>query len=127
MNEPLLFDTHILLWAFNDDQRLPAKVREVLSNPEQVVLVSAVSIWEMSIKRSIGKLKLPDDFFNTLPKIKFEQLNINFTHAKSVLNLPLIHQDPFDRMLIAQANVEHLTLVTVDKDILRYDVAVFEV
>ncbi len=127
MSVPLLFDTHVLLWAFNDDQKLPRTVREVLGDTEQAIFVSAASIWEMSIKGSLGKLEIPKGFFASFPKLRFEKLDVTFIHAQAVLDLPLLHYDPFDRMLIAQAIVEKMTLVTVDKDILRYDVSTLKI
>ena len=127
MSERFLLDTHILLWAFNDDRRLPRKIRDILSDPEQVIFVSAASIWEISIKKSIGKLELPEDFFITFTDLRFQQLDVAFPHAKAVRSLPDIHKDPFDRMLIAQAIVEKMTLITIDKDMLCYDVAVLKI
>jgi PIN domain nuclease of toxin-antitoxin system len=118
----LLLDTHILLWWLADDAALSDHVLDAISNPDNVVSVSAVSLWEIAIKRRLGKLDMPDDWATHLAGEAFQQLPITWRHAQEVENLPTIHRDPFDRMLIAQSRVEKLTLVTDDKTIRQYDV-----
>jgi len=118
----LLLDTHILLWWLADDKQLNKKLRAAISSIDHLVFVSSVSAWEISIKKSLGKLEAPDDFDDILLENTFEPLLLNFEHARLAGKLPKHHNDPFDRMLIAQAMVEDFTLVTVDKHLSQYDV-----
>jgi PIN domain nuclease of toxin-antitoxin system len=119
----LLLDTHLLLWWLADDPALGAHARELISTPEHLIFFSAASIWEIWIKQSIGKLDLPDDFADVLADQAMEPLAVTVDHAHALRQLPLIHRDPFDRMLIAQARCEKLTIATRDEVIRRYDVA----
>lgn len=119
----ILLDTHFLLWWLADDALLGDRAREVISTPENLIFFSAASIWELRIKEGIGKLDLPDDFTEVLDGQAFEPLAVNTAHAHALLGLPLHHRDPFDRMLVAQARVEKLTLLTRDPVIGQYDVA----
>ncbi len=118
----LLLDTHFLLWWLADDALLGDRGRALISSPENLIFFSAASIWELRIKEGIGKLDLPDDFAEVLAGQAFEPLAVTPTHAHALRGLPLHHRDPFDRMLIAQARVEQLTIVTRDPVIGRYDV-----
>jgi PIN domain nuclease of toxin-antitoxin system len=118
----LLLDTHFLLWWLADDPALGEQGRELISTAENLVLFSAASIWEIRIKQAIGKLDLPDDFANALAEQAFEPLAVTVAHAHAVTELPLLHRDPFDRMLIAQARVEQLTILTRDRIFGEYDV-----
>lgn len=119
----LLLDTPVLLWWLADDPALGARARELISTPENLILFSAVSIWEIRIKQRIGKLDLPENFADVLPGQSMEPLAVTADHAHALRDLPLIHRDPFDRMLIAQARCEKLTIVTRDEILARYDVA----
>jgi PIN domain nuclease of toxin-antitoxin system len=94
----------------------------VIGDPASVVFVSAVSVWEIAIKRAMGKLEAPDDVPERIDDAGFERLPVGFDHAEQVGTLPLHHGDPFDRLLIAQALVEGATLVTSDRRIQAYDV-----
>ncbi|PZX17020.1 PIN domain nuclease of toxin-antitoxin system [Palleronia aestuarii] len=118
----LLLDTHILLWAALDDARLPAGIREVLTAPGTELHVSAASVWEVAIKRSIGKLSVPDDLFDTVRAEGVVPLAITWAHARAAGRLPRHHADPFDRMLIAQSRLEGLRLASADAQISLYDV-----
>ena len=118
----LLLDTHIVLWWLADDPALSDKVRAVVADPANLVFVSAASLWEMSIKKALGKLMVPDDIELAIQSSGFHPLDINFSHAQAVEVLPNNHSDPFDRMLIAQASIESLTLVTCDRKIMCYDI-----
>ncbi len=118
----LLLDTHILLWWLGDDPQLTKEARHAISDTDNVIYVSAVSLWEIAIKSGIGKLDLPDDFDDALAAQGFRELPIKWVHARGNRELPWIHRDPFDRMLVAQAQSEGLTLVTADRDVLAYDV-----
>jgi PIN domain nuclease of toxin-antitoxin system len=118
----LLLDTHTLLWWLADDSRLDARARKAIARTSHVA-VSAVSAWEIAIKRAIGGLTAPDDLEAELARHEFAPLPITFAHALRIGELPKLHRDPFDRMLVAQAQVEDLVLVTRDREIARYDVA----
>ncbi len=118
----LLIDTHILLWAINDDARLSAHHREILVRNEGLV-VSVVSILEIAIKRSTGKLQVKGDLLETIRIRGIPLLPVNEHHALHIERLPHHHRDPFDRLLIAQAQIEGLTILTADPQFSRYDVA----
>ncbi len=115
-----LADTHILLWSIGNDKRLPERHRAILLS-EAEVFFSAASIWEIAIKKSLGKLKAPDNLAARLPKSGFLPLNVTAIHAEAIAVLPLHHADPFDRLLIAQARIEKMTLMTVDSHFSLYD------
>ncbi|MBN1670855.1 MAG: type II toxin-antitoxin system VapC family toxin [Kiritimatiellae bacterium] len=121
----LLLDTHILLWWLDDNKALARPMREAIANAENVVFVSAVNVWEIVIKRALGKLEVPKTFRDTLAREPFAHLPVTVDHAFRVGQLPAHHRDPFDRLLIAQAMEEGLTLVTDARDIRRYEVRVF--
>jgi PIN domain nuclease of toxin-antitoxin system len=120
----LLVDTHILLWWLADDAGLPRKVRLLLLDTENLVYVSSATMWEIAIKRSIGKLEIPATYRDDIVNEGFKELSITWEHARRTAELPPIHRDPFDRMLIAQALSEKLVLVTTDETIGKYEVAV---
>jgi PIN domain nuclease of toxin-antitoxin system len=117
----LLLDTHVLLWWLEDSPELSDDLKDQIDT-ELEVYVSAATIWELSIKSAAGKLKLPDDLTGWIERSGLSDLPIRMAHADLAGRLPAIHRDPFDRMLIAQALVEKLTLVTRDGLIHRYDV-----
>jgi PIN domain nuclease of toxin-antitoxin system len=121
-----LLDTHVLLWWLNDDQPLSTKSIATISNGRNVIFVSAVTIWEIQIKHAIGKLELPDNFRDSLQQGSFEYLDVTPTHAFAVGQLPMHHRDPFGRMLIAQAQVENLTIITRDAQFQHYSVSLIE-
>ncbi|HEV3094314.1 MAG TPA: type II toxin-antitoxin system VapC family toxin [Solirubrobacteraceae bacterium] len=121
----LLLDTHTLVWA--SDKRLGEEAREAIEAPANTIFVSAATIWEIEIKRALDKLRTVEDAVQLVDKSGFERLTIDYEHAREAGRLPLLHGDPFDRMLIAQARVEGLTLATADATIKRYDVPVFDV
>ena len=120
----LLLDTHALLWALAEPDRLDARAREALQDGRNEVLVSAASIWEIAIKRAAGKLRAPDDLLDVIAASGFGTLAITAGHATLAGALPPNHRDPFDRMLVAQAQVESLTIVTRDQRLVAYDVDV---
>jgi PIN domain nuclease of toxin-antitoxin system len=119
----LLLDTHIFLWWRGEPSRLAPKVRSSIAAAD-IVFVSAVSAWEAAIKVSLGRLKLPDTIEAGVLASGFEKLLITFSHAERTASLPHHHRDPFDRMLIAQAQAEGLTLVTHDRLLAPYDVEI---
>ena len=118
----LLLDTHILIWVLEDNPMLSEKTRKTIINGKNIVFVSSATVWEMSIKQAMGKLAIPNNLIEEIELLRFTQLEITFDHAKLAGQLPEIHKDPFDRMLIAQAKLEDLTLVTKDRHIQKYDV-----
>jgi len=119
----LLLDTHVLLWWLANDPALDDDARDAIADGESVVLVSAASAWEISIKRAIGRLQAPEDLEVQLEKHRFAPLAITIGHALRAGELPPHHDDPFDRMLVAQAELEGLTIVTRDVNVARYAVA----
>ncbi len=120
----LLLDTHVLLWARGEYRRIGAKVRETITSPEVAVFFSSASIWEMAIKHASGKLRMPANLLETMAERGFSELPVRSTDGLRAGALPPHHRDPFDRMLIAQAQSEGLTLVTSDTRIAAYDVPV---
>lgn len=120
----LLLDTHVLLWARGDQRRIDASVRETITDPETAVFFSSASIWEMAIKRALGKLRMPANLLETMAERGFAELPVRSTDALRAGALPPHHADPFDRMLIAQAQGERLTLVTSDARMAAYDVPI---
>lgn len=124
----LLLDSHILLWAVFEPEKLPAPVAEVIAQTNNIICVSIASLWEIAIKKSIGRLDIPDEFFKKVQHNSgFELLLMQPTHVSCYLKLPLHHRDPFDRMLIAQAQEERLTFVTCDSVMMQYDVVIFKI
>jgi PIN domain nuclease of toxin-antitoxin system len=117
----LLLDTHVFLWWRADDKRLRPTVRKAIAEAE-IVFVSAASAWEAAIKVALGRLRIPDTLEAGVIESGFEKLPINFTHAEDAAQLPPHHNDPFDRMLIAQAAAEGLTLVTHDRRLQPYGI-----
>ncbi len=118
----LLLDTHVLLWWLDDALDLKPAARKAIADPEGLVYVSAVSVWEIVIKKALGKLEVPDDLPTVLEAEPFQHLDMTNAHAFKVSELPMHHRDPFDRLLVAQCLVDGLTLVTQNADIVRYDV-----
>lgn len=118
----LLLDSHIALWMVADPERLSRQVVDALSSGDNAVYLSVVSIWELEAKAAKGKLSLPPLLWNNLDAIGVLSLPITRFHALAVSRLPSVHGDPFDRMLVAQAMLEGLTLVTKDHVLPRYAV-----
>ncbi len=118
----LLLDTHCLLWWLDDPFIISAQTRNFISDPANDVFISSVVIWEIAIKQTLGKLAVVGDIDLCIAKSNFKQLPVSFEHAWATKPLPMIHKDPFDRMLIAQAVVEKATIVTRDANIPLYGV-----
>ena len=118
----LLLDTHVLLWWLSDDSQLGEKTRRAISNPRNQVYVSAASTWEISIKKTMGKLSAPDDMDAIVEDEGFDKLPITLFHGEQAGLLPEHHKDPFDRVLIAQAQSEGLIIVTNDEKITQYGI-----
>jgi PIN domain nuclease of toxin-antitoxin system len=123
-----LLDTHAFLWWITDDPRLSSRVRELTGDSINTLFLSAASGWEIAIKAQLGKLQLPDNLeryiADQLSLNGFESLPIQLRHALHVYSLPDLHRDPFDRILVAQSQLEQLPILTVDPQIARYEVDV---
>ncbi len=123
MSDRLLLDTHVVLWWRGNDPRLTLTAREAIA-AASLVFVSAASAWEIAVKSALGRLRLPHSFADGVAQSGFIELPVSFQHADAVELLPQHHADPFDRMLLAQAKVERLVLVTHDKRFEPYGQAV---
>ena len=119
----LLLDTHVLVWGLSDVGRLTQVARDAIVDPGNDVFVSAITGWEVAVKRAKGTMTAPDNLSALIDEKGFVHLPLTFHHAEQAGKLPMHHRDPFDRFLIAQAQAEGLTLVTRDHHIPRYDVA----
>ncbi|MGH9165957.1 MAG: type II toxin-antitoxin system VapC family toxin [Acidimicrobiales bacterium] len=118
----LLLDTHALLWLLAGDPRVEG-ARVAIEGARTPVLVSAVCLWEAAIKSALGKLRVPDDLPDRLDAFAFERLPVTDVHAWAVRKLPPVHNDPFDRLLVAQAVCEQATIVSADPTFDRYQVS----
>jgi PIN domain nuclease of toxin-antitoxin system len=121
-----LLDTGVWLWSIGQVARLNQAARETLSDPQHELYFSAASVWEIAIKASLGKLQFPESLRALIPRETARQglrpLPVNHHHALVVYELPIHHGDPFDRLLVAQARTEGLTLITADRDLRNYQV-----
>lgn len=122
----VLLDTTVALWALSDPDRLGPRMRAVIESPRNQLAVSAVTVWEVEIKRALGKLDAPDGFAAVCVERDFEPLDVTFAHAERAGRLPLHHADPFDRMLIGQALCEDYRIATADTTFLQYGVATLD-
>jgi PIN domain nuclease of toxin-antitoxin system len=118
----LLLDTHAFLWWDAKDARLAEGIRSAIASPQNEVYVSAATVWEIAIKRASGKLIFMQPVGKSIEGYGFSSIPITVEHAERAGGLPQLHRDPFDRLLVAQAQLEGLVLVTVDDQILRYSV-----
>jgi PIN domain nuclease of toxin-antitoxin system len=110
----LLLDTHAFLWWWQGSAKIDARTRTAIAGAD-IVLVSAASAWEMAIKSALGRLRFSGSIAHAVEACGFTQLGVDFEHIEALRNLPLHHNDPFDRLLLAQAMVEHATLITHDR------------
>jgi PIN domain nuclease of toxin-antitoxin system len=120
----LLLDTHAVLWALAGSRQLSRSARAAIADPANDVFVSAVSAWEIVIKKALGRLSAPDDLAGAVAEAGFRERAISIVDAARLESLPEHHRDPFDRMLIAQALVDGVPIVTRDPQIARYPVKV---
>lgn len=119
----VLLDTHMLLWALDPDPKLPAKARMIMEDPRNTLLISVVSLWEITIKSSLGKIELGINFKDLLEqteKLVAAIIPITSEHLTTLHTLPLHHRDPFDRLIIAQSIRDELFLLTSDKTLSAY-------
>lgn len=121
-----LLDTHVLLWWLDDSPKLSGRARALIADSRNPGFVSAATIWEIRIKEALGKLQVPPDFRQALDRQPFEPLPITEAHAHAIVDLPMHHRDPFDRMLVAQAKCERLALVSRDSHLRRYGISLVE-
>ena len=119
-----LVDTHALLWALGEPSALSPAARDAIANPSNLIVVSSASLWECAIKASIGELDLPEDFFDSVPEAGYEVMPIRISHLNIYRTLPMHHRDPFDRMLVAQARAEAMTLISRDPEVAKYDIEI---
>jgi PIN domain nuclease of toxin-antitoxin system len=120
----LLLDTHAALWWLADDDRIGEEIIRHLTDDTNQVLISAVVVWEVAIKRSLGKLEAPEDLAPTLLSAGAQPLPVTLEHAAAVEQLPWHHRDPFDRLLVAQALTEDAAIVSRDEPLSEYGVAI---
>ena len=124
----VLLDTHAFLWWNTEDPQLSKRAREIIADGQSEIFISAASAWEIAIKTSKGMLALPEPPAHYVEKrmnlYRFQALPIQIYHASRVYELPLHHADPFDRLLIAQSQIESMPLISVDSEIRKYEVEV---
>jgi PIN domain nuclease of toxin-antitoxin system len=118
----LLLDTHILIWWLSQDRRLSQLETDIITDPDNLIFVSAATAWEIAVKKIIGKLETPDDLPAALAANNFLELPITVDHSQKLYQLPLHHNDPFDRIMVAQAISEDLTFMTRDAKIALYEI-----
>jgi len=124
----VLLDTHVLLWALTKSEKLTKKAASLITDPDNLVLVSAATVWEVAIKKNIGRIEfVPEQLIDYIYKSGYKQLPVTFDHCTVLADLPLHHRDPFDRMLVAQSISEPAVLVTHDKTLAQYNCTVMVV
>ena len=120
-----LLDTHAVIWYFEDSPELPNKITELIDNPDNGICICSVSLWEIAIKMKLGKLviSLPfNELLNTINSRDFIILQLENDYLLNLYDLPFLHKDPFDRLIISTALAENLTIITIDKNIQKYNV-----
>jgi PIN domain nuclease of toxin-antitoxin system len=122
----LLLDSHAFLWWLNDDEQLGPSARRAIESVDNLVYVSAATAWEIALERASGKLEAPGDIREWIEQSAFGNLPIEVEHAVASAELPRRHRDPFDRLLVAQARIEDMTLVTRDEEIREYEVSILD-
>jgi PIN domain nuclease of toxin-antitoxin system len=117
-----LLDTHTFIWWIEDNLNLSYQSKQIISNPNNLIFISAVNTWEITIKKSLGKLNVPGNLEEIILQCGFDVLPIAIKHTLFIENLDKHHDDPFDRLLISQAIIENLTIITRDEKIIKYKV-----
>ncbi|MCL2054195.1 MAG: type II toxin-antitoxin system VapC family toxin [Oscillospiraceae bacterium] len=120
-----LIDTHAVIWYYENSPELPDKIVKLIDNPANSIYICAISLWEIALKMNLGKLnlKLPlDELLDNINDRDFTILQIKDKYLSNLGNLPFIHKDPFDRLIVATALVEGLTIITIDENIQKYEV-----
>ncbi|NJL53613.1 MAG: type II toxin-antitoxin system VapC family toxin [Hydrococcus sp. SU_1_0] len=121
-----LLDTHSLLWTIFEPDKLSTKAQEIIIDHNNIICVSLISLWEISIKQNIGRLDIPQEFFEVVSKGGFEMIELTMEQIAKYRTLPLYHRDPFDRMLIVQARQQKLIFITRDSEISKYDIEIIK-
>lgn len=121
-----LIDTHIFIWWMERSSRLSRNIFNLLNNPQNKVFLSVASVWEMIIKKTKKKLKTPKDVEGGIKASGFIPISVEILHVLNIEKLPMYHDDPFDRIIISQAKVERLTLITADKKIWKYNLSLLK-
>jgi PIN domain nuclease of toxin-antitoxin system len=120
----VLLDTNALLWWRSGSSRLPTRVSDEISDPDNNIVVSIASLWEIAIKRGLGKLRFPENFDEVMAEEEFDLLTITYAHLRMLGGLPQHHRDPFDRMMVAQALAEGIPIATSDRVFTSYGVQI---
>lgn len=121
-----LLDTHAVIWMVEDSPKMPGAIKEIIRNSDNHLYICTISLWEITIKMNIGKIKLSltlDELINELKISDFNFLQVEDKYLLGLSALPLLHRDPFDRLLISTAAAENMTIITVDENIQKYDVS----
>ena len=119
-----LLDSHVLLWSLEQPHRIRASARSIMAQPGASFVVSVATVWELAIKQGLGQLRASANLPDLIRKIGHEILPVSIEHAWQVRMLPAHHHDPFDRLLVAQSQVENIPLITHDRQLERYDVRI---
>lgn len=117
-----LIDTCVLIWSLEGNEKKLDNFINIIINPKNSIFVSIASYWEIEIKRTLGRIQVPDNLSEVIEESGFIWLDIKIRHIKYLRNLPIIHNDPFDRLLIAQAKIDKLKILTTDTKILQYQI-----
>src|SRR3989338_3181146 len=125
-NNRYLLDTHIFIWSMEKNKRLPDNLINLIENPRNDIFLSVVTVWEMIIKKARKKLRFSKNIESEIKTVGFQLLSIELKHIMAIEALPNYHQDPFDRLILAQSQVENLPLITSDKKMWKYDVALLK-
>jgi PIN domain nuclease of toxin-antitoxin system len=121
-----LLDTHAIIWYLEESPDLPQPIADIIDNPKNIVSISSASLWEITIKASLGKLDLKlslGELFSLISTRDFQIIQVENEHLLVLSQLPFVHKDPFDRLLIATSKAENVTIITVDENIQKYDVS----
>ena len=121
-----LLDTHVFIWWMEENKKLPAEIKSIIDDPFNNIFISVITPWEIVIKIKTKKLKVPKNYASYVLNGIFKLLPIEISHVLEVEKLPYIHKDPFDRILISQAKIEDLTLITSDQKIFKYKVSMIK-
>ena len=120
-----LLDANAIIWYFEDSKNLPQRIAKIIDDPSNIIMISSVSLWEIVIKMMLGKLNLKmsfEELLTTINESDFEIIQIENEYLKRLFEVQSIHKDPFDRLLIASAVADNLTIITSDEDIQKYNV-----
>ena len=122
----VLLDSQVMVWWMGKPDRISRETLQIITDPRNPVYVSAASVWELGIKVANGNLTLPEKYLESLMNDGFATLDVTMRHAQVSADLPMIHSDPFDRVIIAQARSDDLVLISADRHIRRYNIKVIE-